>query len=350
MAVLPGLEGLEVTIEVDGKTVQEYDPCDDSDGNPPEALKFHVPDAPHQADRKSHVVKYIESKPGVPFRFRIKRLPSFRHQSHHIAFRYHVDDMSSALCHDESVTTTDKNTTWEMMKDGFRLYRGKEEGWVDYNFYFKELVIDVDAEGTISSAESEQEVKRVKKLGVLRVGFWHMKYGAHIEYEPIQRDALHFATHVLSERIVKGKTIDTQASFKERKSSWQTPNTKIPDLYQNSLKRPFAMFEFRYRTMDGLMKGGIVPRPSPEHPSPERPSIKQLAQTMSEAEARPLAQGLGVLVLREARAAKAEDTENVKPGAKREREEDSLNDDAIGQRKKARPLESGNFEVDLTDD
>jgi len=56
MAVINQIEGLEVTIEVDGGTAKEYDPCDKLDSDPPEMLDFHVT-ASRLANKKPYMVK-----------------------------------------------------------------------------------------------------------------------------------------------------------------------------------------------------------------------------------------------------------------------------------------------------
>jgi hypothetical protein len=141
MAVLPGIEGLEVTIEVDGQTAKEYDPCDDGDGDPPENLEFHIPDGQPQTDAKPYIVKYIEAKPGVSFQCHVKRLPNFQHRSHHIACEYHIDDFETILSHDETVSSRFKASTWESILDHVEVYSEKQNNFKCCKLRFEKLAI-----------------------------------------------------------------------------------------------------------------------------------------------------------------------------------------------------------------
>jgi hypothetical protein len=141
MAVLPDIEGLEVTIEVDGETAKEYDPCDDGDGDPPADLKFHIPDGQREADGKPYLVKYIEAKPGAPFHFHIKRLPNFHHHSHHIAFCCRVDSLVTQWKHDNTVTARDKKTTWRKEIKGWDRYYEEDKTFRTCYFRFEKLHI-----------------------------------------------------------------------------------------------------------------------------------------------------------------------------------------------------------------
>jgi len=84
MAVIEGIPGLEVTIEVDGVTSKEYDDPDDEEDEPSDD-EFHIV-ATGRVTRsrlslavqpKPHIVKYIEAQPGSAFQFRVNRMPNF---------------------------------------------------------------------------------------------------------------------------------------------------------------------------------------------------------------------------------------------------------------------------------
>ena len=91
MAIIPWIKGLEATVEVDGQTAQEYDP---PEREPiPGTMEFHELDQ-ERGDGDRFVVKYIEVKPGAPFKFRIKKSAEFEphyHGTHKIGFQVMVD-------------------------------------------------------------------------------------------------------------------------------------------------------------------------------------------------------------------------------------------------------------------
>ncbi|KAK0631405.1 hypothetical protein B0T14DRAFT_559205 [Immersiella caudata] len=90
--------------------------------------------------------------------------------------------------------------------------------------------------------------------------------------------------------------------------------------------------EYEHTSNDeGLYQEGIIPRPSP---------AEELVQSMTDAEARILAQ------------AYIESQEIPNIGIKRERKPDGipLSDESFQARYKTRRLESGQFEVNLTDE
>ncbi|KAJ1553047.1 hypothetical protein HK405_009121, partial [Cladochytrium tenue] len=101
MAVIDVVPGLQVTIEVDGATATEYDD--------PKRDKWQIPhlDVAENDDDTppAYVVKYIESKPGASFRFRINKTPLLQlYGAHHMAFKVHADTISMALSHDGDLT------------------------------------------------------------------------------------------------------------------------------------------------------------------------------------------------------------------------------------------------------
>ncbi|KAK0657845.1 hypothetical protein B0T16DRAFT_386311 [Cercophora newfieldiana] len=314
--------GLEVTIEVDGRTAKEYDPCDDSDNGPPEGCNFHIPETQLESNEKPYVIKYIEAKAGASFQFRVKRLPTFEHHSHHIAFGYRVDHVQIELQHDHTVTAGNKNTTWDAVKGHVMLYDKEEDSHKQCSFRFAAL--DIDAENTTSPDEMKKQLERSKQVGLLRVTMFHMGHGDFVEYTGSKTDAFTVAPpeNQLSEKALKGKTLDTQVTWGDA-TKVSTVARRVKAVYHDPMSRPFAVFDFRYRSM------------------------AEVAQSMNEADARRLLQEL--LEQRGNQTVGAPDNKDEKPKIKRERDGAPMSDTAFNQRYKARRLESGRFEVDLTD-
>jgi len=141
MAVIKGIKGLEVTVEVDRVPATEYDPCDDEDTHPPGDMEFHTPEPGGLLDGRPYVVKYIESKPGKSFQFRVKRAVEFRHQSHHIAYMVKTDTLQLMATHDYN---EDKYTPWERVTRDFATGDPKT-GYKNNEFSFAELDVGTNS-------------------------------------------------------------------------------------------------------------------------------------------------------------------------------------------------------------
>ncbi|KAK4446404.1 hypothetical protein QBC34DRAFT_305104 [Podospora aff. communis PSN243] len=323
MAVIDHIRGLEVTVEISGKPGKKYDPDGEDVASPPK-LNFHIPAHVEngQPQQSPYIVKYIEAQPGARFNFHINRQPTFRHCGDHIAAAVQVDNN-----HD----TANKGTTWSCKIRHWVTFDAKH-GYRDCNFRFAKL--DIDSEGHTSAQEVKQLLAKVRSLGVLRVALYHMK-SSNIENVVCGASDLSSLKNV-PEKCLEGRSVDTAASWDIQRSKHQRPFTKLVDAYEDKSKRPFAVFEFRYRSMDGLVKEGIV----------SRPRIDDEVQEMTDAEARRLARE-SLELRRVCASVKLE----KRSGIEREREEPApLNDESFQARYKARRLPSGRFEVDLTDD
>lgn len=98
MAVISSIPGLEVTIKVNGVTAKEYDIPDGGDCTPMARKDFDLPKA-YDRDLPC-IVKYIEAKPGEPYRFDVTKQAGFRRGSHHIAFQISQDGCQLKLRHE----------------------------------------------------------------------------------------------------------------------------------------------------------------------------------------------------------------------------------------------------------
>lgn len=125
MAIIEGIQGLEVAVKVNGQTAAEYDDPEARDEETDEANedKFHVldPDLP-----RPHVVKYIEAKPGASFSFAMNRNKTFTHIGHNIFFWAKVDGRrNGVIMNDEK---SDERGDWkgEITSFWFRDSGGQE--------------------------------------------------------------------------------------------------------------------------------------------------------------------------------------------------------------------------------
>ncbi|KAK0731971.1 hypothetical protein B0H67DRAFT_640290 [Lasiosphaeris hirsuta] len=74
MAVIEGMDGLQVTILVDEVALEEIN-----------GQSFA------KKKRQTHIIKYIEAKPGSPFEIKVERDHNFTTTSHHIAHEISID-------------------------------------------------------------------------------------------------------------------------------------------------------------------------------------------------------------------------------------------------------------------
>jgi len=159
MAVIKGINGLEVTVEVDRVPATEYGPWDDEDTHPPGDMEFHIPKT-GQLDGRPYVVKYIESKPGKTFRFRVKRAGEFRHRSHHIGYKFGIDAIVSGCIHDY---TEDKRTPWDST-NGSIMSGDIKRGYTAFEACFAELDIGKNS----STFSAVRQVPAYLTFGVCR--------------------------------------------------------------------------------------------------------------------------------------------------------------------------------------
>jgi hypothetical protein len=99
MAICKDVAGIEVVVEVDGEVAEEWDPPNNYDGieiveQPPRPLDTDK-NKPH-----GYVVKYIEAKPGAPFKFLVNKTSRFRRYGHHMAYAVQVDGEYLELDHE----------------------------------------------------------------------------------------------------------------------------------------------------------------------------------------------------------------------------------------------------------
>ncbi|KAK3683952.1 hypothetical protein B0T22DRAFT_266766 [Podospora appendiculata] len=338
MAVITELPGIEAIIVVNGTAAKEYVDTD----------------ADEKQDRHDcpTVVQYIESVPGASFAFRFVKDKNFRHSSHHIAIKFSVDGMQSGLKH---VDYTSHNKKWETTK-GYLTLGNPKDGYQRGRFQFAKL--DVVNDDDLSDEEKKKSLsERAKNLGTLKVLIYHMKPSVELRGPPKTFDR-GLVVMKVAEKALKGRAIDCRTNFDCVPRSSRRPSETRP-AFEDPERRPFAIFEFRYRSKEGLMQEGIIPRPRPADE----------VDDMSEAEARRLAReflelrrvspldlarpSLPRTRLAHRIKAKSENEDvKVKTETKRgiKRESSEMGDTTFMSRYKARRLDGGSLEVDLTDD
>ncbi|RYP45871.1 hypothetical protein DL768_007828 [Monosporascus sp. mg162] len=185
---------------------------------------------------------------------------------------------------------------------------------------------------------SNADMYKVKHLGTLRILVHNMMFSSKT-YTPATTTLPN--TGPVHEKALKGRTVTHKVDFAPGKPGIPTTQRQV-DVYQDPLKRPFAVFEFRYRSREGLIAEGIIPRPTPMDDMDEQ-QLRQFAlQLYREKEDRDMSSK---------REVKSEVKREIKPeretqgGVKRSREENELtpvedNDEANNGRIPSSVLES----------
>ncbi|KAI0389460.1 hypothetical protein F5Y17DRAFT_472915 [Xylariaceae sp. FL0594] len=135
MAIIPGIPGLEVTVEVAGIPVPEYE-------IPPDALKSAKLDQPQEylclrsrypgprsrsLSRVRYSVKFIEVKAGDYPSIEIFKSSDYQRKSHHIAYRVEFDDLKLKIRHEPYVIKEEwvNSSEAELVRDGDGLKSAK---------------------------------------------------------------------------------------------------------------------------------------------------------------------------------------------------------------------------------
>ncbi|KAK3397456.1 hypothetical protein B0T20DRAFT_220917 [Sordaria brevicollis] len=254
MAILPCLPGLKVTIEVDDEPATEYDADPEEVKKSAGQIDFFPTRQTFRLRRHGYpyVLKYIEAKPGELFSF-VLDLTDFK-----IGFDKHTFN--------DGVTMEPKLHAEHWIDGyntkGFRLIAGNRhelhsfttgsdtKGWKQQSFGFAKLNV---VEG--STAGTHQQAEQAKYYGTLIVKlFLSVNTDITIPYE--EKPAPAAIISVGEKDMIKGRAVDAKVDFEAEPTNRpaQAPMAKSVD------RKPIAVLEFRYRTMEGLHQELIVPR------------------------------------------------------------------------------------------
>ncbi|KLU86303.1 hypothetical protein MAPG_05318 [Magnaporthiopsis poae ATCC 64411] len=325
MAISDQIPGLEITVRVDGKRAIEHD--DDAAYDEPCDVDFDSPNG-------VRVVKYVEAVSGAPFCVRLERSRNFVFRGHHIGWSISVDGGPEWWLQEISARNPVRGAQWCSEAHGY--YTGDSvSGFIPKRWKFGDLIIE--SADTRSTAEAmAMQSSRAKSLGVIKVSVHHLLLPnqittRHAFYEDAE-------TGPINEKALKGRALSL------RTTADIVPNSARPDTYsykKNFLDprgRPFAVFEFRYRTREDLIKEAILrPPPDPAEDTPGKQTIILLDDDNDDAAGK---------AKEEAKVIKLEKKHVA--GIKREAGEASQAPPSRRFKQTRRP--DGKFLVDLTDD
>ncbi|KAK6840682.1 hypothetical protein PG995_015892 [Apiospora arundinis] len=240
MAIIEGLEGLEAWVEINGQRAQEYDkPDDDGDSNDLEVLvaatkvtnpvSLEVKDIPH-------VVKYIEAIPDSNFSIEFNKTEGFEVTAITLASRM-ATEWDNGCC---SIATGSDNIGWT-------------------NHYFKFGDVKHIEGGPVSEELLNKTMREAKSYGLIAVKVFHMSASAVEKEDYCYEEGLRGLPQEIPEKATKGAAITTCTAFES--APGPKPDARNEDIFQDPSKRPCAVFEFRYRSKEGLYQEGILERP-----------------------------------------------------------------------------------------
>lgn len=259
MAVIPGLPGLEATIEVNDKPLKEYD--DPHARQPDEDLELlatSTKETEHVALNAKdipHVVKYLEVESGTEFSCHFIKHASFHGRCDHLALTFERDLSKSYLSHEPSNDGREWNRVLKYIN-----FRGSN-GHARRSMLFEPLNIgkcgshfpcSVTNLRPVSAEHStldtlNHDVFRARKLGTLRLLVYEMKHAEANKKDPRTpcRTSTSLHNHVM-EKALKGRALDCAVSYGPAEPSDRIVEPE--NIFEDPLKRPCAVFEFRYRS------------------------------------------------------------------------------------------------------
>ncbi|KAJ8131516.1 hypothetical protein O1611_g2115 [Lasiodiplodia mahajangana] len=258
MAIIKGVPGLEVTIQVDGQNLPEYDDthansCDDDDLEVLATVTKARDTVSIAAHQIPHIVKYIESIPGKEFCAKIVKEEYFDSKCHHLGVRYEVDGLKQ-FKHEPLEYQSSK---WTLKMDSRRHYTNRL-GWRKRKFKFTQLTRVHTSQG--SDQDVSEDLVRGRFLGTIRILVYRMEFCARLPV-PLSSNIVRPRDEIM-EKALQGRALYTIAGF-GKEVPIPLPKPSFERKYQDPEGRPCAIFEFRYRTKEGLIEELILSPPTP---------------------------------------------------------------------------------------
>ncbi|KZL79903.1 hypothetical protein CI238_02349 [Colletotrichum incanum] len=265
MAIINGLPGVKITVQVDGQDAIEYD---DPDG---------FENDTNRKNARWRTFSYVESKDDAFFSVRYQVDNSHRWDSPYHAFSLtlYVDGkrMDGVVCEARHFLNLDPFYVWETTVEGSR-EGSTASGYERLNkFKFSKVTMIDDA----AKDRVEVDTQKAKALGVIEVFIYPMVITGPMRYTTTgQRPDAQNDGFEIAEKALKGRAVSHGTSFADGGIVSQKPTVTAEYLNNHN---SIAAFSFKYRSRDALHKELIIPR----SPSPEP------IDGMSEAEIRRLA-------------------------------------------------------------
>ncbi|KAL1838551.1 hypothetical protein VTJ49DRAFT_2549 [Mycothermus thermophilus] len=329
MVAIPSVPSLDVEIVVDGKPARVYR-SPDWNVCPLSRTSFHLPTG--SKGSLPYKFRYIEAKPDKQFYVWLRTVPEFQQWSHHVAFEILVDGKLAAIVHQRKEDTTVNGVWWNSVHGPEKLTPGGDD--VALHFQFAELEI-VNSTRHLSARQRDLATHG----GTVTVRCFHMNYCPPVPPTRSQEEYKTWGIPGLPEWARRDRTMDCVTRLVPSECAARRGPVLAMN-YSDPGRRPFAIFEFRYRFRGTLIREGIMPPPTiADHVRDmyEHEVRQRLIQVLEEQER--LEQELTI----------KEEFESTLPRIKRESSVHEDNESSV--RRKARRLNTGGrVKAELADD
>ncbi|KAI8948564.1 hypothetical protein F4801DRAFT_581321 [Xylaria longipes] len=246
MAIIRGIPGLEVYVEVAGKRLKEYDvPQGLKDVQQPPVLKDRKQDLTAISGARiinhGHITKYIEVKSGTCPCVQFIKTSDLQKDGHHVAYNVQFDNTELEPRHQPP---GDIYENWEDSVDSVVV--GTNGGQTAQRFRFEDLT---------RTEDEDIGYARTSNVGTTRVNVYHM--GRHkcqvnqdYHFEGVKYE------NTMSEEAIKDRSFSHCIGV-ENGGRIEDPEPEYDDNFIDGDKRPFAVFDFNYRSQDVLVNLGI---------------------------------------------------------------------------------------------
>ncbi|KAG9235596.1 hypothetical protein BJ875DRAFT_266867 [Amylocarpus encephaloides] len=238
MAILAGIPGIEVTIQSEGHTLQEYP---DEDG-------FHHRKLSAPEDCIS--TSYIQCTSDATFEIRYDVTPEFQYTSLHstLIFEADVDGKGIGLMYDQ------RGDWHAIMSNAF--VRQSSTQVSKYKLKFGSITKVDDAD----SSRVKDDVELAYGLGEILVHVHRVNKGSpRVAFvnKPLE------AVPEISEKALKGRTVSHGVVYGREERVHKPLGPEI--LYPLGPNNPLGIFRFKYRSREALQQEMIIPRsPAPD--------------------------------------------------------------------------------------
>ncbi|RAL68253.1 hypothetical protein DID88_008953 [Monilinia fructigena] len=333
MAVLNGIRGIQVTVRVDGKALEEYDD-DEFEAVSGEAGKYRA---------LRTVAKYIESCTGKNFDIRYEVNDEYKFDSLNITFSIYVDGTKVSSRFVANGDPCPRKNTVRGLQSRFENGRT-----VVRPFHFRDMITSMDDSKLASIKEDAERLSGAGEIivKVYRRGAKRLSHGSSLSHRNLNIDT----SNAVHEKALKGRALSHSTGL----GTPQPVNASNRYLseYLDGKDNPIAIFRFKYRSEKSLQSLLIIERTT-EPPVPPSPSpIPDEAQgsfdleNLNAVQKAKLQEFLGNLM---GGGSSGNENKDIKQEGehriKRERKEDSS-----GSNANKRSREGKRVEIDLTGD
>ncbi|KAI1121100.1 hypothetical protein F5Y10DRAFT_282747 [Nemania abortiva] len=260
MAVLDEVPGIEVTVQIDGQNITEYD-------------DHHISEPDADMNPGCPVMsKYVEAIDDAEFSIKVAvddEVYAWENTEHRLRAQTTIDGrwVSGPLL---------KRGDEPRVIEGYKYYSEESQQWYCKKFKFSAISTDGDPQ----AARIEKDIEAVKDIGLIQVEFGRRVLKSQLK--PASSPPLvNTNTLNVAEKALKGKAISHSMSY-------VIPQTPMLNSLIEDLQFDIIQYMLTHIHIEGLKRELAIPRtPSPE---PVTPIVPKFVHNMTIAELQHLAQ------------------------------------------------------------